>query len=132
MDSLKKDLTDAKTETLALGMIYQDPALLDKYGDKINPSLDFSMDSSQFYYRLMYDCYFTQGKLNETAIKVFLDSDNGERKRAFRAMGGFETMDDAAKLASESLSDFSLLYTKLKTFYAMRQLKEHHVDVDAV
>ncbi len=129
MDSLKKDLTDAKTETLALGMIYQDPALLDKYGDKINPSLDFSMDSSQFYYRLMYDCYFTQGKLNETAIKVFLDSDNGERKRAFRAMGGFETMDDAAKLASESLSDFSLLYTKLKTFYAMRQLKEHHVDV---
>lgn len=117
------------TEAMVIGSLYNNPELFDKFGDKINPTLDFASEESRTLYRMLYDCYITQGKLNETALKIYLESDEGKLRRDFKAAGGFDTLDEVSQISGSSFSDFSLLYTKLKSHYAIRQLEEHHIDV---
>ena len=124
------EYSDQRCEALAIGMLFNDPSLFDKYGDKINPSMDFSFEDIRFLYRMLYDCYISQGKVNETALKVFLDGQSGGYNKEFKDLGGFDTLARMSTVSENSVSDFAPVYTKLKTYYAMREMKERGINLD--
>lgn len=125
-----RDLIDDNSESLAIGMLYNDPSLFDRFGDKINPVLDFALEDTRFLYRMLYDCYISKGKINETALKVFLDEKGKPFQKSFQDIGGFELLNKLVEVSRESTSEFSPIYTKLKTFYAMRELNEQGINID--
>ena len=123
-------LIDIKNESLAIGLLYNDPELFDKYGEKINPSLDFGSENTRLLYRLLYDCYISQGKITETAIKVFIDGHGSSYQGEFKELGGLDTLERMRVVAAESVDDMTPIYTKLKTYYAMREMQERGIDME--
>lgn len=123
------DFIDDNSESLAIGMLYSDPTLFDKFGDKINPVLDFALEDTRFLYRMLYDCYISKGKINETAIKVFLDEKDKSYQKQFQEIGGFELLNRLVEVSIDSTSTFDPIYTRLKTYYAMRELEDQGIDV---
>lgn len=124
------ELIDIKSESLSIGYLYNDPKLFDSYGEKINPSLDYGNESTKFLYRLLYDCYLEQGKLTETAIKVFVDGKSSSYKTTFKDIGGIETLEKMRTIAVESINDLEPVYNKLKTYYVFRELNRNGIDVE--
>ena len=123
------DFIDDNSESLAIGMLYSDPTLFDKFGDKINPVLDFALEDTRFLYRMLYDCYISKGKINETAIKVFLDEKDKSYQKQFQEIGDFELLNRLVEVSIDSTSTFDPIYTRLKTYYAMRELEDQGIDV---
>lgn len=124
-----EELTDVSNETIAVGMIYNNSQLLDKYHDKIIVNYDFSDDNLKLVYSLLVTTYLTHEQINDTTINVEVYKLDEDDRNTFNMFGGLKTIHRLSALADKSTIKFEKVYENLKTYNTLRALHSKGIDV---
>lgn len=100
-----------------------------EYGDRIFPERDFYDRSCRFLYNVLYQCYITQGLVNDIALNVYSQSLSDKDLEYYQSLGGTQVFHKFARIAQNSVSDFERVFIILKNYSTMRSLQGIDIDV---
>lgn len=122
-------LNDIASEGLCVGYLYNHPDAISEYGDQIFPKYDFTDDTIKFLYKILVDCWYQQGKVNEVAINVYVSTLDEEAKRNFSDIGGCNAFRRFGNVADTSVDDFQKILKRLKVYNTLRALQRKNINV---
>lgn len=122
-------VVDIASEGLCIGYLYNHPNAIEEYGEKIFPKYDFTDETIRFLYQILLDCWYQQGKVNETAINVYATTLSEEDKRKFNDIGGCNAFRRFGNVAETSVDNFEKILNRLKVYNTLRALQVKNINV---
>ncbi|MBZ9622952.1 DNA helicase [Clostridium sp. FP2] len=116
------NIQDISTESLAIGMILNDPNILLGYLDLINPVHDFSDENLRFLYNQVIGTYLNHDVISETSVNIEISKLEDDQQTLYKKLGGYKSLQRLAQVATIN-QDFKKIYGKLKTFNVLRELQ---------
>lgn len=121
-------ISDIATESIAIGMIADNPTLLDEHMEHISAKYDFSNDEMKFLYKTLAVTYLSHSVVDETSINIEVSKMSDNERNLYSSLKGYSVYNNLIKISKVD-KDFKKVYTKLKAFNTMRRLQKSGINI---